>query len=464
MAMFTAAQIARAVGGRVARGSEGMEASGVSTDSRTLAPGELFIPLTGPNFDGHDFIGRAAAAGAAGVIVQRGRSTPSLDGIFAIEVEDTLRALGDLARFHRERHDILAAAVTGSNGKTTTKEMLASIFFLGAETLKSEGNLNNLVGLPHQVLRLLPEHSRAVFEMGMNQPGEIRRLAEIALPRIGVITNVAPAHLEGLGSIEAVREAKGELLEAMGAKGRAALSGEDSHSRLLARRFREAGGEVLTFGFSADCGVRGSDIRVSAGEGTRFALHAGGREARVRLPGLGRHNVLNALAAAAAASLAGCPMDEIARGLERAAPPKMRLEVRPLPRWEGCSLIDDAYNANPASMLQALETAAQLRGEARLFAVLGDMKELGAYAEEAHRELGRAAARLADGLAGVGPMMALAVEEARRAGLPPERARRFEAPAEASAWVARCLKPGDWVLVKGSRSMRMERAAEALEG
>ena len=464
MAVFTAMQIARAVGGRMARGSEGMEASGVSTDSRTLAPGELFIPLVGPNFDGHDFAVKAMSAGAAGVLIQRGRALPRAGEAFAIEVEDTLRALGDLARFHRERHEVSVVAVTGSNGKTTTKEMIASILAQGAETLKSEGNLNNLVGLPQQVLRLLPEHARAVFEMGMSQPGEIRRLAEVALPRVGVITNVAPAHLEGLGSIEAVRDAKGELLEAMGARGRAALSADDPHSRLLAGRFRQAGGEVLTFGLADDSGVRGEDVRVSAREGTRFLLRIGGRKLPVRLPGLGRHNAQNALAAAAAASLAGCSAEEIVRGLEQARLPKMRLEVRALPRREGCFLIDDAYNANPASVLQALETAAQLRGEGRLFAVLGDMKELGAYAEQAHREVGRAAARTADGLAGVGPMMGHAVDEARRAGLAADRARHFGEPAEAASWVADCLRPGDWVLIKGSRSMRMERAAEALEG
>jgi len=464
VAVFTAMQIARAAGGRVARGREGMEASGVSTDSRTLAPGELFIPLVGPNFDGHDFAERAVAAGAAGVLVQRGRALPRAGEVFVIEVEDTLRALGDLARFHRERHEVSVVVVTGSNGKTTTKEMIASILAQGAETLKSEGNLNNLVGLPHQVLRLLPEHTRAVFEMGMNQPGEIRRLAWIALPQIGVITNVAPAHLEGLGSIEAVREAKGELLEGMGARGRAALSADDPHSRLLAERFRQAGGEVLTFGLAEDSKVRGEAIRVSAREGTRFLLHIGGRRVAVRLPGLGRHNAQNALAAAAAASLAGCSVEEVVRGLERAELLKMRLEVRALPRREGCFLIDDAYNANPASVLQALETAVHLRGEGRLFAVLGDMKELGAFDMDAHREVGRAAARTADCFAGVGPMMRHAVEEARRTGLAADRARHFGEPAEAASWVAGCLRPGDWVLVKGSRSMRMERASEALEG
>ncbi|MEK6710274.1 MAG: UDP-N-acetylmuramoyl-tripeptide--D-alanyl-D-alanine ligase [Nitrospinota bacterium] len=460
VAVFTARQIARAVGGRLLRGGEEMEASGVSTDSRTLAPGELFIPLIGPNFDGHGFIGKAEASGAAGALVERGRAFAGGEGFFLVEVEDTLRALGDLARFHRGRHEVTVAAVTGSNGKTTAKEMIASIFAQGAETLKSEGNLNNLVGLPLQVLRLTPEHARAVFEMGMNQPGEIRRLAGIALPGIGVITNVGPAHLEGLGSVEAVREAKGELLEAMGARGRAVLSAEDPHSRLLARRFREAGGEVLSFGFSRECGVQGDEVVVSP-RGTSFRLRLNGAEARVRLPALGRPNVLNALAAAGAASLAGCTMEEIAAGLEGASIPKMRLEVRPLARREGCFLIDDAYNANPASVLQALEVASQLRGGGRLFALLGDMKELGRCAEEAHREVGRAAARAADFVAGVGPMMGRAVEEARRAGL---AAEHFESPMAAAEWARGQLRGGDWVLVKGSRSMRMERAIEVLEG
>jgi len=462
-AAFTARQIARAVGGRLVRGGEEMEASGVSTDTRTLAAGELFIPLLGPNFDGHAFVEEALGAGAAGVLLERGRLAPAAEGAFAVEVADTLRALGDLARFHRARHEPAVVAVTGTNGKTTTKEMIGAILAEGAQTLKSEGNLNNLVGLPLQVLRLGPEHARAVFEMGMSQPGEIRRLAEIALPRVAVITNVAPAHLEGLGSVEAVREAKGEILEGLGAEGWAVLSADDPQSRILARRFEEGGGRVLSFGFSPESGVRGEDVRVSA-EGTRFALRMGGEGDEVRLPALGRHNVSNALAAAAAASLLGSTREEVVRGLERVALPRMRLEVRAVAGREGCFLLDDAYNANPASVLRALEAAVLLRGRGRLFALLGDMKELGAHAEAAHREVGRAAAREADFLAAVGPMMAHAAEAARAEGMPGERVRRFEDPASAAAWVGDLLRPGDWALVKGSRSMRMERAVEVLAG
>jgi len=464
---FTASDVARAAGGRLAWGGKAMEAFGVSTDTRTLAPGELFIPLVGPRYDGHGFLGKALARGAAGVLAASGRVPPEAGGAFAVEVADTLRALGDLARFHRGRHEEVAVvAVTGSNGKTTTKDMLAAVLAEGAPTLKSEGNLNNLVGLPQQVLRLEAEHRRAVFEMGMNRPGEIRRLTEIARPAVVVITNIAPAHLEGLGSIEAVRAAKGEALEAMGPGGAAVLCADDAQSAVLAGEFRRAGGRVLGFGFSAESEVRAEDVRLSAREGTRFRLRTPAGDAEVGIPALGRHNVRNALAAAAAGSLLGATLEEIARGLAKAVLPPMRLALREVPGRPGCFLLDDAYNANPASVLQALETAGALREGGRLFAVLGDMAELGSYAPDGHREVGRAVAALAAGredfFAAVGPLMALAAEAAAEAGMPGERIRRFDGPAAAAGWVAERLRRGDWVLVKGSRSMRMERAVEAL--
>ncbi len=465
-AVFSAGQIREAVGGRLLWGASGMEAAGVSADTRTLAAGELYVPLVGPNFDGHDFIGEALAAGAAGVLVGAGRPAPETAGAFAVEAADTLTALGDLALHHRRRFGLPVAAVTGSNGKTTTKEMLAAILAEGGETLKSEGNLNNFVGLPLQVLRLGPAHDRAVFEMGMNRPGEIRRLTEIAAPDGVVITNVAPVHLEGLGSLEAVREAQGEALEEMGPSGWAVLHTGDAESRELARRFRAAGGRVRTFGFSEESDVRAGEIRAEGAEGARFLLQVEGWEGEVRLPAVGRHNVANARAAAAAAQLMGASWEEAAAGLARAEIPGMRMAVEEIRAPAGCRLLNDAYNANPASLRQALETAGALRGGGRLFALLGDMKELGDFAEEAHREAGRAAASAGDGvfLAAVGPMMALAAEAAREAGMPADRVARFETPEEAAAWAAGRLRPGDWALVKGSRSMEMERAVEALRG
>jgi UDP-N-acetylmuramoyl-tripeptide--D-alanyl-D-alanine ligase len=460
-AAFTAMEIEEAVSGRLLRGRPEMAVSGVSTDTRSIESGALFVPLVGPNFDGHDYLPDALAAGAAGALIERGRNLPETGGAFAIEVADTLYALGELARYHRARFDLPAVAVTGSNGKTTTKEMIAAIFSEGGKTLKSEGNLNNLIGLPHQVFRLIGEHTRAVFEMGMNRPGEIQRLAEIAAPGVAVITSIAAVHLEGLGSIEGVRDAKGELLDVMGPGGVAVLCADDEQSNILADRFRSRGGRVLTFGFSQESEVRGTDVRVTAHEGTGFLLHMDGEETKVRLPAVGRHNVMNALAAAAAASAAGSPLDEIIRGLSRAALPKMRLEIEEIPGHAGCFLLNDAYNANPASVVQAIETADLLKTPGRVFGILGDMKELGASEEAAHREIGRAAA--AGGLdffAGVGCLMALAADEARRAGMTDGQALSFDTPEAAAAWAKEQLRPGDWVLVKGSRSMRMERAVE----
>ena len=303
-AVFSADEITAAVEGRLVRGDGSAHAAGVSTDTRTLEAGELFIALKGPNFDGAQFLARAVEKGAAGVVVAKGANVPGEGAGFVVEVADTLRALGDLARAHRSRFEIPVAGVTGSNGKTTTKEMIAALLSAGGETCKSQGNLNNLVGLPHQVFRLGDEHANAVFEMGMSEAGEIRRLAGIARPRIAVITNVGPAHIEGLGSVEAVRDAKGEILEAIPPGGVAVLSNEDPHSRVLAERYEATGGRVIRFGFSPQSDFWADEIRIAA-DGTRFTLHCAGGESGVRLKALGRHNVLNALAAAACASALG---------------------------------------------------------------------------------------------------------------------------------------------------------------
>ena len=461
-AVFSAREIAEAVGGRIVRGDGAARAAGVSADTRTLKEGELFFALKGPNFDGADFLARAMEKGAAGVVAEAGAAFPAGGG-FAIEAPDALRALGDLARRHRGRFDIPVAGVTGSNGKTTTKEMTAAVLSARGETRKSRGNLNNLVGLPLEVFRLGEAHASAVFEMGMSAAGEIRRLAEVARPGVAVITNIGPAHVGELGGMKAVRDAKGEILEALPAEGAAVLSNEDAHSRALAARREAAGGRVIRFGFSAESDFWAEDVRLDA-RGARFTLRriGGGRE--VRLRALGRHNVLNALAAAGCASAMGCSLEETAEGLSRAELPDMRLRARALRGRTGVRLLDDSYNANPESVFRALETADALRGGGRLVAILGDMLELGEIAESAHRDAGRKAAGCGAALfAGVGPLMRLAVEEARRAGMDDSRSMGFDAPEEAASAVAGMLLPGDWVLVKGSRSMRMERAIEGLE-
>ena len=462
-AVFSANEIMAAVDGRLIRGDGSAHAAGVSTDTRTLEAGELFIALKGPNFDGAHFLPQATEKKAAGLVVMKGADVPSEGASFVVEVADTLRALGDLAHTYRDRFEIPVVGVTGSNGKTTTKEMIAAVLSVRGETCKSEGNLNNLVGLPHQVLRLGDEHAYAVFEMGMSEAGEISRLAEIARPRIAVITNVGPAHIEGLGSVEAVRDAKGEILEAMPPGGVAVLSNEDPHSRVLAERYESRGGRVIRFGFSQESDFWANEIQVDA-DGTRFRLHCPDGESEVRIEALGRHNVLNALAAAACVSSLGVGLDEMADGLSRAVLLKMRLQAREMPGRGDIHLLDDSYNANPESVAQALETASALSGDGRLISVLGDMAELGPLAESAHREVGRKiAAGGVDLFLGVGPLMRLASDEARRAGMDGARILNFEAPEQAASSLSDRLLSGDWVLVKGSRSMMMERVIEGLE-
>ena len=297
----------------------------------------------------------------------------------------------------------------------------------------------------------------------MSEPGEISRLAEIARPQIAVITNVGPAHIEGLGSVEAVRDAKGEILEGIPANGVAVLSNEDEHSRVLAERYESRGGRVIRFGFSQESDFWADGIQITP-DGTRFTLRSPDGESEVRIEALGRHNVLNALAAAACASALGVGLDEVADGLSRAVLPKMRLQAREVPGRGDIHLLDDSYNANPESVAQALETASALSGDGRLITVLGDMAELGPVAESAHREVGRMiAAGGVDLFVGVGPLMRLASDEARRAGMDGARILNFEAPEQAALSLGDMLLSGDWVLVKGSRSMMMERVIEGLE-
>ena len=462
-AVFSANEITAAVDGRLIRGDGSAHAAGVSTDTRTLEAGELFIALKGPNFDGARFLARAMEKEAAGVVVEQGADVPDGGAAFVVEVADTLRALGDLARAHRNRFEIPVVGVTGSNGKTTTKEMIAALLSRRGETCRSEGNLNNLVGLPHQIFRLSEAHESAVFEMGMSEAGEISRLAEIARPQIAVITNVGPAHIEGLGSVEAVRDAKGEILEALPPGGVAVLSNEDEHSRVLAGRYESRSGRVIRFGFSRESDFWADGIHITTG-GARFTLHSPDGESEIRIEALGRHNVLNALAAAACASALGVGLGEMADGLSRAVLPKMRLQAREIIGRPGVRLLDDSYNANPESVAQALETASALSGDGRLISVFGDMAELGPVAESAHRELGRKiAAGGVDLFVGVGPLMRFASDEARRAGMDGARIMNFDTPEQAASSLSGRLLSGDWVLVKGSRSMMMERAIQGLE-
>lgn len=466
MASFIREEVLRATGGKLLKEGESEWVESVSTDSRTIGPGALFVPIVGQRHDGHQFIGEALGKGAAGSLVMESR----LSGFrlehfpqkFLISVEDTTRALGSLASYHRGRFNVPLVAITGSNGKTTTKEMLASILGSRGPVLKSPGNLNNLIGLPLSLLGLDSRKWAAVLELGMSVPGEMRRLGEIARPTLAVITNVSPVHLESLGTLEAVREAKGELLESLSEGAGLIFNADDPHCRVLADRFKARGGEVEGFGFGSGAHVSAEALKKLGLRGIRFILRVGNEKGEVLLPLLGTHNVLNGMAAAAAAHALGFSLGEIIPGLERSEAPAMRMEVEKLPN--GVYLINDAYNANPKSVLSALEALSDLKGEGRAFLVLGDMLELGAFAEEAHRTVGHAAAnsRKVDYLFTLGDLSAHALSAAAERGLPPGHLRLCKTHAEAAELVLSLVEPGDLVLVKGSRAMGMERVVEEL--
>jgi UDP-N-acetylmuramoyl-tripeptide--D-alanyl-D-alanine ligase len=433
----------------------------VGTDSRTLEAGELFVPLSGPNFEGHRFVAAALERGACGALLKAGEEVPSASfpDRFFIRVPDTLKALGDLAHFWREHHRVKVAAITGSNGKTTTKEMTARILERRLRILKNEGNLNNLVGLPLSLFKLGAEHEVAVLEMGMNTPGEIRRLKAIADPQISLITNIGRAHLEFLGSLEGVARAKGELWEGLREEDWIAVNADDERVKRLAGPARC---RKRTFGIEQPAEIRGGEISVAEGRGVHFTLCAAGRKVRVKLSVFGRHNVFNALAAASLADILGMDLEEIAAGLETFQPVHSRGRAVLLPG--DIRVLDDSYNSNPDSLRATLVAFAEMKGKNRGLAVLGDMLEVGPSSPEFHEQAGRGVAAM--GLARLlvfGDAARGIAQGAREAGMDE---KKIQAPADLEELVAaleKALEPGDWVLIKGSRRMRLERVVEALK-
>jgi UDP-N-acetylmuramoyl-tripeptide--D-alanyl-D-alanine ligase len=458
---FTSDELSAATGGRWL-GAPPAPVTGVSTDTRTLPPGCLFVALKGERFDAHDYLADAVAKGAAALLVSEGWARDHAAPAPALAVADPLAALGAIARHHRRRFGIPFVGVTGSNGKTTTREMIAAILATRGPVLKTEGNLNNEVGVPLTLLGLDETHASAVIEMGMNHPGEIARLAAIAEPQVGLVTLAAPAHLEGLGTVEAVADAKAELYQGLPAGGIVIANADDA--RML-KRAQASGRRMVTF--ASGRGRRGDvvvlEVTSQGADGLRFVLGIGNREVPVHIPGLvGAHNAHNAAGAAAAAIALGCTDKEIARGLATVRPVGRRLRLETLA--SGLRLLDDCYNANPASMAAALHTLQDLaRGAgARAVAVLGDMLELGPAEAESHRALGEEAARSGVALlATFGPRTRATAEAARAAGL--SATFHAEDPEALAAWARAELRPAtDVLLVKGSRGMKLERLVETL--
>jgi UDP-N-acetylmuramoyl-tripeptide--D-alanyl-D-alanine ligase len=460
--ILTIEEVLMATGGKLLQGEGKAFFQGISTDSRMVGEGELFIALKGPRFDGHHFALKALEKKAGGVVIEEDKARDirwnGYRSKAVIAVKDTLRALGDLARERRRRYRTPVVALTGSNGKTTTKEMISACLETTFPILKTKENLNNLIGLPLTLLNLTEKERVVILEMGMNVPGEIRRLTEIAEPDVGLITNIQIVHLEGMGSLERVKEEKGELFRRMRRDGTILVNQNDPHVIDLASEFT---GQKITYGIEKSADVMAKEIQLRGLEGTSFKLILEGEEIEVILPLLGRHLVPNALCAIAVASLFGIELEKSREALEHFQSIHMRMEIIHLEN--GKTLINDTYNANPRSMELALETLAEMKGKGRAIAVLGDMMELGDFTEGAHRQIGQKVKELSiDLLIAMGEKAPLVVESAIRHGFEPKRTRVVESHSEAISILKEVVQKGDWILVKGSRRMAMEKIVEGL--
>jgi UDP-N-acetylmuramoyl-tripeptide--D-alanyl-D-alanine ligase len=453
---LTLEEVLAGTGGAFAPGSApsgGLVPTGVSIDSRTLRPGELFVAIHGPRFDGHDFLAAAAERGAVAAVVHRDAEAPV--PLPLVRVEDTTRALGDLARHFRRAVDVPVVAITGSVGKTTTKDMTAALLASRGPVLRTAGNLNNQWGLPLSLLGLREEHTAAVLELGMSAPGELRELSAIAEPDVAVITRIAPVHLEFFASVDAIAEAKAEILEGLRPGGTAVLNGDDPRLRRIGEA-RE--GRVVWFGRHRRFDVSAERWRGTA-FGMRFALRVEGRTVEVALPLAGPHFVENFLAAAAVAHVLGIRPETMAEAATDMVPARHRGEVRRL--GDGVVVIDDAYNSSPSALAAAV-VALRLAPARRRVAVVGDMLELGETGPALHRQAGRELAATVDVVVGVGPLSKDTVAGAREAGLPRESLAHFDDAPSAAEAVGEIVRPGDAVLVKASRGIHLETVVDAL--
>jgi UDP-N-acetylmuramoyl-tripeptide--D-alanyl-D-alanine ligase len=448
--LFTVAEIMAVTGGRLLQGSQAVPVTGFAYDSRKVKPGDCFVAMPGERVDGHDYAARAAELGAACVLVGR---PVAARGTALVQVADPLLALGQLGRYQRERYPIPVVGVTGSVGKTTTKELISAVLARRLNVFRSAGNFNSEVGLPITLMDLDETAEVAVLEMGMRALGEIAYLVSIARPSIGVVTNVGITHLELLGTQENIARAKAELPLGLPADGAAVLNADDPFVAAMAV---QAPCKVWFYGFGAqgkgERWVTARDVRREGETGQRFTLVTPQGEVEAVLPAPGRHNVLNAMAAAAVGLEVGMTLSEIAEGTASYVPSGSRMRIL---NAGGVRILDDTYNAAPSSMIAALGVLRELAGDGRKAAVLGDMYELGAAAEEGHRQVGQAARTSADLVFAVGDMARWIAQEAG--------GRYYPDKAPAIEQLLQQVKPGDTVLVKGSRGMAMEEIVQALE-
>lgn len=448
-------EIAKAVGGTL-EGPGSVKVRGYSIDTRTLNPGELFIAVKGPRFDGHAFLKQALEKKAAGAVVSQ--ASEAFENFSVVRVGSTVDALQDLARAVRRRWGQPIVGVTGSAGKTTTKEMIASVLGKKFTVLKSIGNLNNEFGLPLCLLRVERHQTMAVLEMGMSAKGEIRKLASIAEPNEGVITNVNPVHLEFFDSIEGIAEAKAELLEGLIEPRVAYLNNDDSRVRAMARKFQ---GKIVTYGVKSVAAFKVQQIEDLGLGGSAFTVHHGRRDVNFTLPLLGTHNVANALAAVAVGVSHDVPWEDIQTAVAEMKPEKMRGQV--IKFKEGFAVVDDSYNSNPKALTEMIRFLGRLQGYSRKIVVAGEMLELGPESAELHRACGREAAKIDAALiVGVQGEARSVLDGARESGIEEDRVKFAADAVQAGELLARTVKSGDVVLIKGSRGVKLEQALNTL--
>ena len=448
---LTLFQIAQLAGASLSSGDGTAVINKVSSDSRMIKPGELFVALRGENFEGHDFVEASAKAGATGALVELNWTGNVPNNFALLRATDTLQAYQTLAANYRRSLALKVLAITGSNGKTSTKDFAASVLARRFRVTKTEGNFNNHVGLPRTILEATSDDEVAVWEIGMNHPGEIAALSKIATPDAAIITNIGVAHIEFMGSREAIATEKGALAEAVGPQGTVVLNADDPFSEGIAARTRAK----VVFAGTTGGAVQAIEIRQGT-EGSEFTIVEGAHRCRAQLPVAGSHMVQNALLAVASGRAFGLSIEDCAAGLAAAPLTKARLQIKEI---GGVHFLDDSYNANPDSMKAALRTLVELDTEGKRIAVLGEMRELGAESERGHREIGETAATLGvDQLITIGDVAELIAEGARAGGL--NKVSSARSTAEAARLLGKIAEPGDLVLIKGSRAARTEEVIE----
>lgn len=447
MEVMKAVEIAAALQGRLVNSTVDLEITGVSIDSRSIKPGDMFIALRGESFDGHDFVGSAAEKGAALVITEKELEQP----VPYILVRDSLKALQDIARHYRKKFNIPFVAITGSSGKTTTKDMIASVLSQKYEVLKTEGNLNNAIGLPLMLLRLERRHEIAVLEMGMSSQGEIELLSDIVRQDVAVITNVGIAHIEYLGSRENILKAKLEIFSYFSEGNIAVINGDnDMLTGLQSDRYR-----IISYGLEPENDIQAIHINEKGESGTDFTVALDGSSEVFKLPLPGIHNVYNALSAITVARLFDIEAESIRKGLAGFKPSKNRMDI--ITTADGLKIINDVYNANPESMRAAINVLKGCTAEGRRIFVSGDMLELGDISDKEHFEIGAyAASNGIDIIASIGNYSGAVVQGAEASGVDKKDLFSFPDKETAAPRLKKMLRPGDVLLVKGSRGMKLE--------